>query len=373
MNTINLIANIIKKNKKIRKIVMRSKHDYLTRELSRYNIKIDFYITANKSRINNTDCFSDEILNGNSDKYFLILSPEAKWNKYDDARYISYGFKKWIDYIWFSDENKKIDINEGNQYNDEFGNTFYSLSKASISTNGYCNNITIGKNTFIHNSIKLKGNEHILKIGNNCQFKPLDCILETNSTLIIGDNVKINGLHIYINSYSSVYIGDFTTLETGRLRTGRNQEIIIGKDCMFSWDIVFLAHDGHLIWTTDGECINNTLGQKRTSIILGNHIWVGGETAILPNTKIGDGSICGYRSLVKGNYPNNCIICGSPAKIIKKDIVWSRQNFSADENKDFCKIPKEYIKKTIICQDPKTNSDAKLCSYTGSTLPKIKE
>ena len=149
-------------------------------------------------------------------------------------------------------------------------------------------------------------------------FNPSSYILETNSSLIIGENVKINGLNIFINSYSSVCIGDFTIMQTGKLRTGRNQEIIIGKDCMFSWDVVILAHDGHLIWTIDGKSINNTSGERTKSIILGNHMWIGGETAILPNTKIGDGVICGYRSLVKGNYPNNCIVCGAPAKIIKK-------------------------------------------------------
>ena len=125
-----------------------------------------------------------------------------------------------------------------------------------------------------------------------------------------------------------------------------NQEIIIGKDCMFSWDVVILAHDGHLIWTIDGKSINNTSGERNKSIILGDHIWIGGETAILPNTKIGDGVICGYRSLVKGNYPNNCIVCGAPAKIIKKNIAWSRQNVSFDEKGDFNKIK---IRNTI-CQ-----------------------
>lgn len=342
MNTFEFIANIINKYKLKRKIVMRSRYSLYEQELIKYGIKIDFYVTRNPSRINNIDCFSENILKGNSDKYFLILSPEAKWNENDDNKYKSYGFKENIDYIWYLHKNKKININNGDSYTDIYGNNIRSLSKLSIEMNGYCNNIRVGGGTVIYDYIKLKGSDNIINIGNNCNIRPLKCVLGTNSKLIIGNNVKIYGLNIFINSYSNVYIGDFTTLQTGKLNTGRNQEIIIGKDCMFSWDIIFLAHDGHLIWTTDGKCINNTSGKIRTSITLGNHIWVGGETVILPNTKIGDSTICGYRSLVKGNYPNNCIICGSPAKIIKKDIVWTRQNVSLNEREDFKKIPIEY-------------------------------
>ena len=346
MNTISIIANIINNNRLNRKVVMRSKSKDFEQKLAKYNINIDFYITKIVSRINNYDCFSDEILKGNSDKYFLILSPEARWNKYDEERYKSFGFKKNIDYIWCSYADSKLNIDSRTQYSDEYGNYIYSLSKSFITINGYCNNIKIGGGVIQDpfNYIKLNGNEHNLIIGDNSVFKPSNCVLETNSSLIIGSNVKIYGLNIYINCYSHVYIGDFSTFQSGKLRTGRNQEVIIGKDCMFSWDIIILGHDGHLIWTIDGKLVNNTYGERRRSIILGNHIWVGGETVILPNTKIGCGTICGYRSLVKGIYPNNCIISGSPAKIIKKNIAWSRQNISFDEKEDFKKIQIEYTK-----------------------------
>ena len=347
MDTVQAIVNIIKKNKKYRKLVMRSKHNSFESQLAKYGIKVDFYTTRNLLRVNNKDCFSDEILQNNSDKYFFILSPEAKFNKNDNDRYKSYGFNEYVDYIWYCRESTKLKINKNTPYNDIYGNNIISLSYALLSVNGYCSKIKIGCNNLVSSYINLKGNEHTVIIGDNCIFKPSACILETNSKLIIGSNVKINDLKIYIDSYSSVYIGDFSSLYSGKLMSGRNQEIVIGNDCIFSWDITILGHDGHLIWTTDGKCVNNTVGQIRKSIILGDHIWVGGETSILPNTKIGSGSICGYKSLVKGNYPNNCIICGIPAKVIKKNITWSRNNFSLNEKDDFKKIKIDYIKNTI--------------------------
>jgi len=102
---------------------------------------------------------------------------------------------------------------------------------------------------------------------------------------------------------------------------------------MFSWDVVTLAHDGHLIYDLNQEhFINNTNGEQRTSIQIGNHVWVGGETVFMPNTKIGDGSICGYRSMAKGEYPNNCILVGTPARVVRKDIAWVRNNFAGSDD-----------------------------------------
>ena len=150
MNTFKFIADVINNNKRNRKIVMRYRHNSFEKELAKYNIKIDFYISKNSSRINNIDCFSDNILNGNSNKFFLILSPEAKWNKYDDLIYKKYGYKENIDYIWFSLSNKKLNIDKCMENCDVYGNKIYSLSKFLIETNGYCNNIKIGGGYIIH-------------------------------------------------------------------------------------------------------------------------------------------------------------------------------------------------------------------------------
>ena len=42
-------------------------------------------------------------------------------------------------------------------------------------------------------------------------------------------------------------------------------------------------------------------------------------------TSIGDGSIIGARSVVKKAFPNNCSIAGNPAKIVRKNVAWGRE------------------------------------------------
>lgn len=141
-------------------------------------------------------------------------------------------------------------------------------------------------------------------------------------------------------------IGERSTFGGVHIRCHRNHSISIGTDCMFSWDTVLLAHDGHMIYDLDiGVCVNNTIGERKDGIVIGDHVWVGGEVAILSYSHIGTGSICGYRALVKGTFPNNCVIVGTPAKIVKKNVAWTRENICLDDEMLY-RLPEEYRGRT---------------------------
>lgn len=86
---------------------------------------------------------------------------------------------------------------------------------------------------------------------------------------------------------------------------------------------------------------------RKDSIMVGDHVWVGGEVVILPNSHIGKGSICGYRAVIKGTFPNNCMIGGIPGRILKKDVAWMRENICLDENMIY-KLPQEYRERTEL-------------------------
>lgn len=47
------------------------------------------------------------------------------------------------------------------------------------------------------------------------------------------------------------------------------------------------------------------------------NVWLGNNVVILAGTIIGKNSIVGANSVVKGEFPENVIIQGNPAKIIK--------------------------------------------------------
>lgn len=53
-------------------------------------------------------------------------------------------------------------------------------------------------------------------------------------------------------------------------------------------------------------------------VTIGNHVWIGGGSIILPGVTIGDHSTIGAGSVVTKSIPENCLAAGNPCKIIRK-------------------------------------------------------
>lgn len=53
-------------------------------------------------------------------------------------------------------------------------------------------------------------------------------------------------------------------------------------------------------------------------VIIGKNVWIGDKATILPCVTIGDGVVIGANSVVTKDIPPYCVVCGNPARIIKK-------------------------------------------------------
>ena len=84
--------------------------------------------------------------------------------------------------------------------------------------------------------------------------------------------------------------------------------ISIGDNVTLAPRVHVLAHDA-------STC--NHLGYARIgNVMIGNNVFVGAESVILPNVSIGDNSIIGANSTVSRDIPANVVAAGSPAKVI---------------------------------------------------------
>ena len=53
-------------------------------------------------------------------------------------------------------------------------------------------------------------------------------------------------------------------------------------------------------------------------VTIGNSVWIGGDTTILPGVTIGDNVVIGAGSVVTRPIPDNVVAAGNPARIIKQ-------------------------------------------------------
>lgn len=62
----------------------------------------------------------------------------------------------------------------------------------------------------------------------------------------------------------------------------------------------------------------NTFAEWAEPVIIGNNVWIGGSTTILPGVCIGDNVVIGAGSVVTRNIPSDCVAVGNPARVVRK-------------------------------------------------------
>lgn len=89
--------------------------------------------------------------------------------------------------------------------------------------------------------------------------------------------------------------------------------ISIGSDVTIAHNVVFHTHDGGVrVFRKEVPGIN-VYGK----ISVGNNVFIGSDSIIMPNVSIGNNVVLGSGSLVSKSIPDNVIAAGVPARPIK--------------------------------------------------------
>lgn len=161
----------------------------------------------------------------------------------------------------------------------------------------------------------------------NFKFKGFPFIFN-KGILEFGDNLKIN------SSFFSNLIGiNHRTIIISRfqdsiIKIGNNvgmsgttiyarKEITIGNNTLIGANVKIFDNDFHPI---EIEARNNDIKEKigTKPVCIGNNCFIGCNSLILKGTELGDGCVVGAGAVVSGKFPENVVIAGNPAKIIKK-------------------------------------------------------
>ncbi|MDM1073367.1 acyltransferase [Empedobacter brevis] len=180
--------------------------------------------------------------------------------------------------------------------------------------------IILRKKTFVgKNCVFL--NKKGLKLGKNITFEDyvkIDGFAKEN--VIIGNNCKIGKFSsISCTSHMSKYgkgiiIGDNTSC--GQFSEfGSAGGIVIGNDVIMGSYISFHSENHNF---DNSNLLIREQGVTSKGIVLGNNIWVGAKVTFLDGAKVGNNCVIAAGAVVNKEFPDDVIIGGIPAKIIKQ-------------------------------------------------------
>lgn len=162
---------------------------------------------------------------------------------------------------------------------------------------GYNAKIVFGKNIYLSEGVKI--------------------IAHPNSKIILGEASRYaENCRIESRPFEAIIIGERSSLQINCHISG---EVEIGCDCLFAPN-VFVSSGNHIfenstltIKKQDENYFHENGFYHSEKIEIGNDIWVGINSVILPGVKIEDKSIVGANSVVTKSVPKYEIKAGVPA------------------------------------------------------------
>lgn len=278
----------------------------------------------------------------------------------------SYGYEEYDDYLYFG---KLIRINKCHNYLDVCGNkvdgdidgvelelsggSFVKVEKgAQIGKNvniicKLCSEVYISKDVRIQDDVTIMAIEQskvvladkvTIERGTALKAKKESKIQIGLSVQDEEENIdyRPNGFSTEIKHGALVLASDRAYVKVGRrISIGHGLQLIVthgtgfccGDDSVLSYNVDIRGNQGHTIM----DLKRHQVQKEKKDVILGQHVWVGFDVAMLPGTRLKRNCIVGAKSLTNKTYSANCVIAGSPAREVKEKINWDHSAFTSWE------------------------------------------
>ena len=123
----------------------------------------------------------------------------------------------------------------------------------------------------------------------------------------IGDGTKIRCHE------GEVVIGDKTVIGQ-ECTISAYQHVRIGEQCVIADRAMFIDFDHNMAET---ERPIRLQGIYKRDVDLGSNVWIGYGACILRGATVGDNAIVGTSSVVTKDVPDNAVVAGSPARLLR--------------------------------------------------------
>lgn len=284
-------------------------------------------VDVNPVKQNKISVLDPSVLDGRAKEVFVVVTCASYFAEIEQKlKY--YGYNEKSDYLYVPNEVRDY---PGKLYCDINGNKILgNLGQAIVKFNGGNSTLVIEENVELNNITLFINKDCKIQIGEGTRINPrnigqiTEWKIRDGGELCIGKNCTFfGGGQVLVIENSRLEVGDGTTVGYDYyLYSPFNSYLTIGRDCMLSHRVGIYSQDSHAIF--DLKSMKKINNPKGTSIH--DHVWIGYNATILKNVTVGTGAIIGADAHVNKSVPNNCVVSGNPAVVIRKDVAWTRKN-----------------------------------------------
>lgn len=176
-----------------------------------------------------------------------------------------------------------------------------TIHKFFNGTGGDNNKVILDEDAKLKNvKVIIRGTGNTVHFKKNSHFIGLVNITGSSMNVVIGENTHINGAEI----------------------TCRDQDIIIGSDCLLSNKIVIRSSDTHKIFCNK---TNKQINKATKPVIVSDNVWIGQGVFIGKNVTIPYGSVVAAGSIITRTITEESVVIGGVrGEILKRDIRWEK-------------------------------------------------
>lgn len=167
-------------------------------------------------------------------------------------------------------------------------------------------------------------------LGKDCNIEAtarIQLMGSSKEDIVIGDGFNFKGT--IISEYNGkVKVGNHTLLGPNCV-IGAVNYVEIGNYVLLSNNVICIDNNNHpvnpedrLVMTRSTNIVEYKTWKyaKSAPIVIHDNVWVGRNSIICKGVTIGKNSVVAAGSVVTKDVPENCIVAGNPARVVKTDI-----------------------------------------------------
>ena len=149
-----------------------------------------------------------------------------------------------------------------------------------------------------------------INLGKDVEIDPSSSV----NNVIIGDNVRIaKRCSVFGSPDNLLEIGSDSYIGMNCLLNGFAAKLTVGCNVSIAQNVNIMVDSG----PNASPAMQNVFPVEKKPVTVGNHVWIGTGSIIMPGVTLGDYCVVAANSYVNKSFDPFTIIGGNPAKILR--------------------------------------------------------